>query len=605
MTTKQLQRLLGLLMFSVLVIAGCSGGDDDGDTEVEDAAEDAEATADEAMDEAMDEATDEEAMDEEEDDEAMDEEEPADEGAAAEPGERVTIQLGQPESLTPINNTESEGSQVLAGVFEQLINYDAENNLEPMMANAESIETEDNQTYTVTLKEGWTFHDGTPVTADSYVNAWNYAAFTPNAQSVAGFFAPIAGYEDVQCGTVEDEEGEEVANCDDAPPAAETMSGLTVDSETQFTIELTEPEAFFITRLGYNAYSPLPEVFYDDPAAFDRMPIGNGPLMMASEWQDDIVIETDVYSDYAGDNASSVGVEFIIFADINTGVTDLTAGDLDIVNRVPPEIWEDTISQVPNSETYEDSGINYIGFPTYDDRFSDPQIRAALSMAIDRETITEGIFGGLREPAGNILSPVIPGYQETIDGCDNWTFNPELAAEMFEAAGGAELFADGLDVWFNEGGGHDLWVTDVVNQWEANLGISAGNVTFQQLPFAEYLELADGAQFTGPFRLGWGMDYPHPQNYLQILLELTAPEGGNNATFWTNDEYSATIAEALLVPDVEESLPLWEDAAALACSEAPVAPMFYSVNAVAWNDTVDGVFVDAFGVIDYSQLTKN
>ena len=592
---RRLLTLLALLAALTLFAAACSSDDgaEDEDTDAtEEAAEDTE--------EEPAEDTEEPAEDTEEP--AEDTEEPADdEGDDAASGERISTYIGQPESLTPTNNTESEGNAVLSALFTMLISYDAETN-EPVMANAADITTEDNTTFTVTLNEGWTFHDGTPVTADSYVNAWNYAAYGPNAQSTAGFFLPIAGYGDLQCGTATNDEGEEVADCDAAPPAAETLSGLEVVSDTEFTVTLEQAEPFFVTRLGYPAYAPLPEAFYEDPEGFDRAPIGNGPFMMNGEWEDDVQILTDAYADYAGEDGAQVsGIEFRIYADVNTAVTDLVAGNLDIVDAVPPEQWENVTGQVPNNDLSASSSINYIGFPTYAPPFDNADLRAALSMAIDREAITTGIFDGLRQPAFNILAPVIPGYADEV--CDEWTFNPELAAERFEAAGGLDAVGDSLEVWFNEGGGHDLWMDAVITQWEQNLGIPASSVNFQQLPFAEYLELADTQQFTGPFRLGWGMDYPHPQNYLQILLELTADEGGNNATFWTNEDYSAKIAEALAVTDVEESIPVWEEANAIACADAPVAPMFYGQNSYAWNDGVSGVAVDAFGNLVYSELT--
>jgi oligopeptide transport system substrate-binding protein len=596
MTTANLRRLLGALLVSSLVLAGCSDG---GGTDVETTEDDAgAATEDEAGAATEDEAgaaTEDEAGAPTEDEAAGGED-----GAAS--GERVSTYIGQPESLTPTNNTESEGNAVLSALFTMLIGYDSETN-EPVMANAESIETEDNQTYVVTLKEGWTFHDGTPVTAESYVNAWNYAAFGPNAQSTAAFFAPIQGYDELQCGTAPGEDGEEVADCEGSPPTAETLSGLVVDSDTQFTVTLAEPEAFFITRLGYPAYAPLPESFYEDPAAFDRAPVGNGPFMMSGEWEDDVQILTDAFPDYQGDDKPSIsGIEFRIYADVNTAITDLVAGNLDIVDLVPAEQFEQVEQSVPNTATSDSSSINYIGFPNYAPPFDDPQLRAALSMAIDREAITEGIFNGLREPAANILAPVIPGYEEEV--CENWTYNPERAVELFEEAGGAEALSGGIEFWFNEGAAHDVWVDAVITQWEQVLGIDSSQVTFQQLPFAEYLEIADTQGFTGPFRLGWGMDYPHPQNYLQILLEITAPEGGNNATFWTNEEFSAKIQEALAFSDVEESLPTWQEAAEIACNDAPVAPMFYTSNTYAWNDTVGDVFVNAFGNVEWSQVTQ-
>ncbi len=478
MTIKQLQRLLALLMFSVLVLAGCSGGDDEGDTAVE---EDGPTEEDAGADE--EEPADEEPADEEPADEEPADEEPTDDegGDSEASGDVISSNIAQPESLTPINNTESEGQQVIDALFTGLVDVDSETN-ELVLQHAESIDTEDNVTFVVTLKEGWTFHDGTPVTAQSYVDTWNYGAFGPNAQSTSAQYTQIAGFDDVQCGTTEDEEGNDVADCEGSPPAAETMSGLVVDSDTQFTITMSEPVPFLTTQMKASAFLPQPEVFFDDPAAYDRAPVGNGPFMMDGEWEDDVAIFTTAFPDYQGDDAAQYGGhEFRIYAAIETAVTDLVAGNLDIVNGVPPEQWEDTIAQVPNSALSPDSGINYIGFPDYAPPFDDPNLRAALSMAIDREAITQGIFNGLRAPASNFFSPVIPGYVEQIDGCTNWSFNPEEAAARFEEFGGVEALGDSLDVLFNEGGGHDLWLDAVITQWEQNLGIPA---VVRQLPAA-------------------------------------------------------------------------------------------------------------------------
>lgn len=520
----------------------------------------------------------------------------------------VSTYIGEPESLTTLNTNESEGIAVLRALYTGLITYDPETS-EPTDGVAESIESPDEgKTWNITLDEGWTFHDGTPVTANSFVDAWNYGANGANAQQNSGFFADIEGYDDLQCGTVEQEndegETEEVQDCENQPAAADSLSGLEVVSDTEFTVTLSEPQSFWETRLGYPAYSPLPEAFFEDPESFNEAPIGNGPFMMDGEWQHDVAINTTAYPDYAGEEQPQIGgIEFRIYADVNTAVTDLYAGELDIVDAVPPERWSEAQSQVPNSDTSPSSSINYLGFPNYAAPFDDPDMRAALSMAIDRQAITETIFEGTRQPANNLLAPVIPAYQETV--CDEWTYNPELAVERFEAAGGVEALGDTVTVWFNEGGGHDTWVEAVVNQWAQTLGIDPNTVAFEQLQFAEYLGLADEKGFTGPFRLGWGMDYPHPQNYLQLLLQsdFTPPVGANN-TNYANEEFDSALAEALAIADIEEAIPAYQEAVSVACADAPLAPMFYGLNQFAWNDGVSGVYVDAFGDLDYTALTK-
>jgi oligopeptide transport system substrate-binding protein len=109
----------------------------------------------------------------------------------------VTVQLSEPEHLFPPTSNESNGIQALRALFTGLVQYDAETN-EPFNANAESITSDDGGlTWTVVLKPGWTFHNGEAVTAQSYVDAWNYGAYGPNAQQNNSFYAGIVGYDEM------------------------------------------------------------------------------------------------------------------------------------------------------------------------------------------------------------------------------------------------------------------------------------------------------------------------------------------------------------------------------------------------------------------------
>ena len=121
---------------------------------------------------------------------------------------------------------------------------------------ADSITSDDSTTWTVTLKDGWTFHDGTPVTAASFVDAWNYTAYSPNAQSASYFFANVEGYDALQAET--DDAGNVTT-----PPSAEEMTGLKVVDDQTFTVTLSAPFAQFPVTVGYNAFYPMPESFVD------------------------------------------------------------------------------------------------------------------------------------------------------------------------------------------------------------------------------------------------------------------------------------------------------------------------------------------------------
>src|SRR5699024_6076876 len=142
-------------------------------------------------------------------------------GDSASGGDNYVIVNGtEPQNpLVPANTNEVGGGRIVDSIFAGLVYYNVDGSVENDLA--ESIELEGDKTYRVTLKEGATFTDGTPVTSESFVNAWNYAV--ANDQLSAYFFEPILGYEE----------------------GVEEMEGLQVIDDTTFTIELNQPESDF------------------------------------------------------------------------------------------------------------------------------------------------------------------------------------------------------------------------------------------------------------------------------------------------------------------------------------------------------------------------
>src|SRR6202044_1603503 len=104
----------------------------------------------------------------------------------------VIANAGEPQNpLIPTNTNDSNGGRIIDRLFAGLVSFDG--NGKPALEVAQSIETTDDINYRITLKPGWTFTDGTPVTAHSFVDAWNYGALATNAQLQQSFFSPIAG----------------------------------------------------------------------------------------------------------------------------------------------------------------------------------------------------------------------------------------------------------------------------------------------------------------------------------------------------------------------------------------------------------------------------
>ncbi len=516
-------------------------------------------------------------------------------GGGGEGGGTFSLFVTEPENpLVPGNTSENQGSQVIQSLWTGLIQYSQDGEIE-YTGVAESIESEDNTTWTIRLKDGWTFHDGTPVTAQSFVDAWNYTAYSPNAQGTSYFFANIQGYEQLQAPT--DDAGNVTGE-----PAATQMSGLQVVDDRTFTVALSSPFTQFPITLGYNAFFPLPEAFFDDPEAFGRQPIGNGPFRAEEEWVPGQGITLTRYDDYSGDDpAQSDGVEYRVYVELDTAYTDAQAGNLDIVRDVPP----DALATAPQEFgdrflERESSSFTYLGMPLYQPRYADPRVRQGISMAIDRQEIAEAIFNGTWTAADDAISPVVDGYRE--GACEYCALDVERANQLLDEAGFDR--SQPIELWFNAGAGHDAWMEAVGNQLRENIGVDF--VLRGELGFEEYLPLGNQKGYTGPFRLGWGMDYPSPQNYLEPLHSTAAlPPGGSNRPFYTNPEFDALVAEGNSAPDNEAAIAAYQAADDVLLEDMPILPMFFQLEQAVHSENVSNVVIDIFSHIDTAAVTVN
>ncbi|WP_116449632.1 peptide ABC transporter substrate-binding protein [Blastococcus litoris] len=503
--------------------------------------------------------------------------------------EAVSIAIGEPmSSLVPGNTVEEYGSQVLESLWTGLVEYTADGQVS-YTGVAESVTSEDSTTWTVRLRDGWTFHDGTPVTAASFVDAWNWTAYSPNAQAGSYFFANVEGFGDLQAPT--DEEGEPTGE-----PAATEMSGLRVVDDTTFTVTLAAPFAQFPVTLGYNPFFPLPESFFDDPEAFGTEPVGNGPFRADGPFEPGEGITVRAYDEFAGERPAVDAIEFRVYAETSTAYTDALAGNVDVVPRIPadasgtaPEDFEGRYVETPAS------GLTYLGLPLYEERYSDPRVRQALSMAIDRDLIAEQIFSGTREAADAIVPPVVDGHRD--GACEYCTLDVDRANELLDEAGFDRTTP--IDLWFNAGAGNDPWMEAVGNQLRTNLGVEF--VLHGELAPPQYGPLLGTQGMTGPFRMGWSMDYPSPQNFLEPLFSTGSDA---NYSFYGSAAFDALVAEGNAAANGAEAIGAYNRAEDVVLRDMPVIPLFFDVTQSVHSDAVADLVVDVFGRVDTASLTR-
>ncbi len=502
----------------------------------------------------------------------------------------ITANNTEPQNgLLPANTNEVGGGKVMDLLFTGLVSYDAKG--ATVNELAESIETTDSMNYTIKIKSGQTFSDGTPVTANNFVDAWNFGAAAKNAQLNSYFFESIKGFDKVSAeGSTE-----------------ETMEGLKVVDDNTFTVELAQAESDFPLRLGYTAFYPLPESAYADPKAFGENPVGNGPYKLAEGgWKHDVSIELLPNESYDGPRkAKNGGVTFTIFASADAAYTEVQADNLDILDQVPPSGLQNFKGDFEGrfvNQPY--AGNATMTIPSYLPEFQGEagmMRRQAISMAIDRQQIIDKIFYGNKQIVTEFTSPVIDGYEADLPGSEVLKFDAAKAKEMWEKADAIspwpadKVFTISSNI---DGAGNKEYITAMANQISTNLGIKA-----ELNPIATFKEmraLVNTKELTGASRAGWQADYPSLYNFLGPLYGTGA---GSNDGDYTSAEFDAKLKEGLAATTVEDGVKSFNEAQEILLKDLPVVPLWYQAVQGVWSNNVNAVEFGWNGVPMYYEVT--
>ena len=502
----------------------------------------------------------------------------------------VAASWGAPQNpLMPGDTNEIYGSTVIQNILTGLVSYDPKTT-KLIYENAESITSTDGQNYTIKLKPGWKFTDGTPVTAASYVDAWNYAALSTNAQLNSYYFSVIKGY-----GAVAPTSGK---------PTATTLSGLKVVNDTTFTVALNQKFATWPQSLGFLVYDPLPTSFFKSPTTWAKNPVGDGEYKISS-YTPNQAMNLVPNADYQGtQKVQNKGVDLKVYTSPTSAFADLQSNKLDIDNNIPTSnlttaktTLNGRFATSPSSETV------YMGFPMYQSNWNTAGarlVRQGLSMAIDRPTITKKILNGIATPATDFTSPVLGvdgGYKAGLCGsvCD---YNPTEAKKMIEEGGG--IPGGQLTLSYNSDGPNADWINAVCNSINNTMGSNTACVGKPYTTFASFRTAVTNKQMTSAFRSAWSMDYPLASDYLQPLFTTS---GSSNDSHYSNSTVDSLVSLAF-TQDTPQSNADLQKAEVQLTHDMPMIPLWYQDNAYGWSANAKNVSMDAFGVPVYYAITK-
>ncbi len=515
---------------------------------------------------------------------------------AGKDGGEITIHGCTPENpFVPANTNETCGGNVLDAVLAKLVHYNPDT-AAPENDIADAIETKDNQTFTIKLKKGYKFQDGTEVKAHNFVDAWNWNRDGKNGTLNSYFFDPIEGSADMDCGPGADKK----PDCTAHPAKASKLSGLKVVDDYTFTIKTTEKVSNLPVRLGYTAFAPLPDSFFADGGkSFGTKPIGAGPYTF-EKYDQGSQIALVKNKDYSGKFPGHADkLTFKIYTDTEAAYKDVQAGQLDLLDSIPTSALagDKYKTDLPDRNLNKPVGVfQSIAFPkaTADPTYQNKDLRHALSMAIDRDTIIKQVLNNTKKPATGWVSPVVDGYKAGACG-DYCKYDKAKAKEAFTKAGG---YNGTITLSYNANGDHKAWTEAVCNSIKDALGVTC--VATPIAEFSDFRKQINSGTMKGMFRTGWQMDYPSIENFLAPLYGTGA---GSNDSGYSNPDFDKKLTEAAAATDPATANKDYQDAEALLAADMPVIPMWYSTATVGWSDKVTNVKVTPFGTFDLSAVS--
>ncbi|GAA1498319.1 peptide ABC transporter substrate-binding protein [Paeniglutamicibacter kerguelensis] len=471
-------------------------------------------------------------------------------GPAANGEKTLSFNTGEPKSLVA---SKDAGSQLAMAMCANLMEVNVETQeYEPLAAK--SVTSTDAKTWKIQLQDDWTFQDGSPVVASSFVDAWNKTATGSNAWQGNAYFTVFEGYK-------------ELNPTDGSKPTTDKLSGVKVIDDKNFEVTLKAPNADFPMLLSANALCPLPKQAFSDPEGYEANPISNGPYQFVS-WDHNVEIVMKKWDGFKGAQGFSGGADKLvgkIYTAIDAAYTDMVAGNLDMIRAVPASMISKGKSQLGDDSVYPmsiGSAQQTLQFPEYVAELKNPDLRKAISMSIDREAIAKSLLEGQATASDALVPPSLASYRE--GSCDSCTFDPVGAKKLLEKAGG---FDGTLYLEFG-GTTYQQLVQVISKQIQDNLGIK---VQMKPMLGTELEARRNGKKLEGAVFGGWGWAYKSPD---QFLSQYETGGDGNATSGYSNPAVDKLIKDARAVQDPTKAGEVYAAAEAEIMKDMPSIPLF-------------------------------
>lgn len=553
--------------------------------------------------------------------------------------------------LLPADIGDDYGRRIGSLIYRGLLRYDAKGRL--VNEVAADVTAESPVLYRVKLRqdrEDWAFSNGESVTAASFVDAWSFAANPSCGQLHADAFAPIAGYRSMRglpeptpappaagssgsgtgpstagattttptasaptagtptaptptAGAAPSAGGPQAAVAACTPQARVRLAGLTVVNDREFTVRLAQPDATFRDRLATLPYAPLPRSTLADPASASTAPVGNGPYQLAGGWFEGKEVRLIPNASYPGGApAHNGGLTFRFFPDPSLSYAALLGGRLEVLDDTPITALDRYKADLGFRALNQPIGAaSTLVFPIHRPEWAGAPglaLRKAISRAIDRKALADGLFAGTRTPATDLAAPGVVGYVPDVCG-DTCRHDPQAAAKALPA----KPPVTALEIAYAPEAGGRPAVEALCTAVTSALRISCVPRPVPRDPAtgASLDILAARHELTIPMLATYRMTRPDLGGFLSPRFVAGSSD---NPSGYAGPAAQALLAKAAVTEDVDARMALYRDAEKAILADLPEIPLWYLNATTAGAPGMQPVRIDVVGVPLYAELNR-
>jgi oligopeptide transport system substrate-binding protein len=498
---------------------------------------------------------------------------PAEVAAASGDPDTVTILAGAPFSIDPARHGDLNSARYVSQLYETLTAVDPSLTVRPALAESWSVEDEGRRVE-FTLREGLTFSDGTPLTADDVVHSWRRLFDPADPSPLASLIADVQGARDLLAGRSSDV----------------TTLGVRAEGDRTVIVDLERGGGDLPAIVSGAPFAVVPPSVGDHEilptvAGF----VGSGGYLLSSVEPDAIGLTANPRY-WAGEPAIDT-VRMLNSTGGRSAVDLFQEGAVDVAPIGFQEAGWIAYDRDLGASLRSDPSLSvaYYGFDTTRPPFDDTRVRQAFARAVDWRRLARLDDAGSTVPATGLVPAGMPGRPE---GDHLPPYDPEGARALLAEAGypgGAGL----PPISFIENGvGYSSAVVAMLRE---NLGVTVDYATMDFQAYQERLE-------TDPPELwsqSWAADYPGPNDFLGVLLETgsTANAGG-----WSNADFDAAIRDGGAAASPAEALAAYTRASEIVRDEAPVVPVSYGTSYSLVRDGLLGAAGNGLGILRLAGL---